>query len=57
MKNMQEFHKWLSSVDDASTLQQRRLALLTHLARTQLLNAASDLAWDIWNETADAAIS
>lgn len=57
MKNMQDFHKWLSSVDETSTLQQRRLALLTHLDRTQLLNAASDLAWDIWNETAVAAIS
>ena len=54
MKNMQGFYKGLSSVDRTSTLHQRRLASLTHLDRTQLLNAAGDLAWDIWTEAAIA---
>ncbi len=57
MKNMQDFYKKLSSVDETSTLQQRRLALLTHLNRAQLLNAASDLVWDIWSEAAVAVVS
>jgi len=48
MKNMQDFHKWLSSVNETSTAHQRRLALLTQLDRAQILNAADDLAWDIW---------
>ena len=57
MKNMQDFYKKLSSVDEASTLQQRRLASLTHLNRTQFLNAASDLIWDIWTAAAVAEVS
>lgn len=57
MENMQGFHKWLSSVNETSTAHQRRVASLTHLDRTQLLNAASDLAWDIWYEAAVAAVS
>jgi hypothetical protein len=57
MKNMQVFYKGLSSVDETSALQQRRLASLTRLDRTQLLNAAGALAWDIWKAAAvpDAA--
>lgn len=57
MKNMQDFYKKLSSVDETSTLQQRRLVLLTHLDRAQLLKAASVLTWDIWNEAAIAVVS
>ena len=54
---MQDFYKRLSSVDETSTLQQRRLVVLTHLNRTQLLNAASDLVWDIWGEATTATVS
>jgi hypothetical protein len=57
MKNMQNFYKRLSSVDETSALQQRRLASLTHLNRTQLLSAAGDLVWDIWHEAAAAVVS
>lgn len=57
MKNMQGFYKDLSSVDETSTAHQRRLALLTHLDRAQLLNSASGLTWDIWTEAAVAAVS
>lgn len=57
MKNMQGFYKGLSSVNETSTFQQRCLASLTHLDRAQLLNAASDLVWDIWNEAAIADVS
>ena len=57
MKNMQGFYTGLSSVNETSTLQKRRLASLTHLDRTQLLKAAGDLTWDIWYEAAIAAVS
>ena len=57
MKNMQRFYTRLSSVDETSTLQQRRLASLTHLDRAQFLKAAGNLTWDIWYEPAAAAVS
>jgi hypothetical protein len=57
MKNMQSFYKKLASVNETSTFQQRRLASLTHLGRTQLLKAAGNLVWDIWNEATPASIS
>jgi hypothetical protein len=57
MKNIQVFYKGLSSVSEASTPQLRRLASLTHLDRAQLLSATGNLAWDMWNEPAVAAVS
>ena len=57
MKNMQNFYKGLTSVTETSMPQQRRLALLTRLDRTQLLKAASDLTWDIWSVASTAAVS
>ena len=49
MKNMQNFYKWLSSVNESSMPDQRRLAALTRLNHNQLSNAASALTWDIWS--------
>jgi hypothetical protein len=57
MKNMQSFYKKLLSVTETSLPQQRRLASLTRLGRTQLLKAASDLAWDIWGAATIVAVS
>lgn len=57
MKNMQDFHKWLSSVTETSTPHRRRLASLTRLNRIQLLNVASDLTWDIWGAANPAVVS
>ena len=57
MKNMQDFHKWLSSVNEKPAPNQRRLLELTRLSRVQLANAASALGWFLWDapETASAA--
>jgi len=45
--NMHTFYKMLSvkPVDD----NQRRLAGLTRLSRTQIVKASSQLVWYIWN--------
>ena len=57
MKNMQDFHTWLSSANDKTAPNQRRLLELTRLSRVQLANAASALGWFLWDapETASAA--
>jgi len=49
MSNMQAFHQWLFS-DSAqkSGAYQRRLASLTRVSRSQILNVASDLLWVFW---------
>ena len=49
MKNMQDFHKWLSSGNETPSLDQRRLAALTRLDRSQLLHAAGELTWFFWD--------
>jgi len=44
--NMQEFYQQLSVKPTQSC--QRRLAGLTRLSRTQILNATSKIEWYIW---------
>lgn len=48
MKNMQEFHRWLSSNGDANDLPRRRLAAIAHLDRSRLVKATGELSWFIW---------
>ena len=46
MKQMQNFHKWLSYVEGATAIQ-RRLAALKSLNRNQLSEAAFE-PWFLW---------
>lgn len=48
MKNMQDFHKWLSSVNETPTFDQRCLAALTRVSRARLSKATSDATWFLW---------
>ena len=56
MSNMQAFHKWLfSSATQKSDAYQRRLASLTRVSRSQILNIASDLLWVFWESDQPAS--
>ena len=57
MKNMQDFHKWLSSGNKTPTPDQRRFTALTRLNRSELLNLASELTWFYWNAPQSAGAS
>ncbi len=57
MKNMQDFHKWLSSGNETPAPDQRRFAALTRLNRSQLLHSASELTWFYWNAPQSAGAS
>ncbi len=57
MKNMQDFHKWLSSGNKTPTPDQRRFTALTRLKRSELLNLASELTWFYWNAPQSAGAS
>ena len=49
MSNMQAFHQWLfSNTTQKPDAYQRRLASLTRVSRSQILNIASDLLWVFW---------
>lgn len=54
MKNMQEFHKWLSAGQTTSL--QQRLAALTQLSRERMCVIAAFDPWYIWDEEV-AAVS
>lgn len=49
MIDMQMFHKWLLSTENAHDADQHPLAQLTRASRTQIMNAQSDLTWVIWH--------
>lgn len=57
MKNMQDFHKWLSSGNETPAPDQRRFAALTRLNRSQLLHSTSELTWFYWNAPQSAGAS
>ena len=49
MKNMQDFHRWVSSMNETPALDQRCLAALTRVSRAQLSKATSDSTWFLWD--------
>ena len=51
--NMQAFYKWLSV--KPSQAHPRRLAGLTRVTRTQVLDATSELTWLLWAPEAVSA--
>ena len=51
MIDMQAFHKWLLSTENAHDTDQHPLAQLTRANRTKIINAQSDLTWVIWHNT------
>lgn len=57
MKNMQDFHKWLSSVNEKRVPIQRRLQGLTRLSRSQLVNAVNAFGWFLWDAPEAAGTS
>ncbi len=57
MKNMQDFHNWLSSVNESPTLDQRCLAALTRVNRAQLSKATSNSTWFLWEAGGSASAS
>ena len=50
MKNMQDFHTWLSVPREALTPDQKRLNALTRLSRAQLVDVSSQAVWWIWGK-------
>lgn len=56
MNNMQDFHKWLSSVNETPTPQKRHFIGLTRLTRKQLSKATSAGPWFIW-EASQTSVS
>ncbi len=54
MKQMQAFRDWLSVSAISSTPMQRRLAAVTRLTRSRLLEA-TDAPWFMWEAPAQSA--
>ncbi|MBL8050894.1 MAG: hypothetical protein JNM46_06700 [Anaerolineales bacterium] len=48
MKNMQDFHNWLS-VREPLLLEQIRLRALTGVSRTRLAKVSNEAPWFIWD--------
>ena len=57
MKNMQDFHNWLSSENGTPTLDQRCLSALTRVNRAQLSKATSDSTWFLWEAKESVSLS
>ena len=57
MKNMQDFHKWLSSVNETPTSHKRRFVGLTHLDRARLMKATGEVTWFYWEASQPTSAS
>jgi len=50
MFNMQGFYKWLSTPTPKKDFYQFRLASLTRIDRTRILNVTNQSQWYLWSE-------